>query len=404
MKPKTRQTMEENLTNEMPEITPPEQLPHAPEFLKSDKWFDIDIDNDFLDFEEPYSPPRYTLSRFGIPFANVGELHIISGKPGHGKTGLMSQLMATLLCGKFGNMEYILNKERPKPVVLYIDTEQGKDDTIAIKNRVCSLAGLPHDKPLDQFKILRLRDTEDAKDRWRKVLKAIYIVKPTDIFLDGLLDIVKDYNDQVECQPIIRECMMTATHYDASLWTVLHENPMVDKLVGTLGSIAQRKVAEIFTVKKTKQGDLKPADRRLDRPDIYFTVKQVKARGRDVADWDFEYQQNTGGWGMPVELNDNSTQDGKNRSEIAKADEIFRNFKWTSEGGSRTDLDTYLNGKGISSHRDQKRLYDLAKDEGIIYQSENRKYHYNGLNNQIPNDKAEDIPFDPVDDEDKPPF
>ena len=396
--------MEENLTNEMPEITPPDQLPHAPEFLKSDKWYDIDIDNDFLDFEEPYSPPRYTLSRFGIPFANVGELHIISGKPGHGKTGLMSQLMATILCGKFGNMEYILTKERPKPVVLYIDTEQGKDDTIAIKNRVCSLAGLPYDKPLDQFKILRLRDTEDAKDRWRKVLKAIYIVKPTDIFLDGLLDIVKDYNDQVECQPIIRECMMTATHYDASLWTVLHENPMVDKLVGTLGSIAQRKVAEIFTVKKTKQGDLKPTDRRLDRPDIYFTVKQVKARGRDVADWDFEYQQNTGGWGMPVELNDNITQDGKKRSEIAKADEVFRKFKWTPSGGTRTELDIFLNRIGITSNRDKQNLYNIAKDEGIIYQSEDKKYHYNGLNKQMPNDKAEDIPFEPVDNEDKPPF
>ena len=38
------------------------------------------------------------------------------------------------------------------------------------------------------------------------------------------LDIVKDYNDQQECQPVIRKCMMLATYYDASLWAVLHEN------------------------------------------------------------------------------------------------------------------------------------------------------------------------------------
>ena len=269
----------------------------VPEFLKSKGWFDENIDDDFLNFEDPYKPPRYTLCRYGIPFANVGELHVISGKPGHGKTGLMSQLMAAILCGRFGNTLYHIQSERPKPVVLYIDTEQGKDDTIAIKNRVCLLAGLDYTQKQPQFQILRLRDTEDASERWKKILKAVWMVKPTDIFLDGMLDIVRDYNDQVECQPIIREAMMLATHYDSSLWIVLHENPMVDKLVGTLGSIVQRKVAEIFSVKKIKQSELKPNEKQPNRPSIYFTVKQLKARGRDVADWDYAYQQNADGVG-----------------------------------------------------------------------------------------------------------
>ena len=186
-----------------------------PDFLSGDEWFDVSVDEDLLDFAEPYRPPRYTMERNGVPFADVGELHIISGKPGHGKTGLMSQLMTAVLCGKFGNTiqrevphkvkDQFGNEEEKviPPILLYIDTEQGKDDTIAIKNRVCSLSGIDYTKPCKQFYILRLRDTEEAKDRWKKILKAIYQVQPTDIFLDGLLDIVKDYNDQVECQPII---------------------------------------------------------------------------------------------------------------------------------------------------------------------------------------------------------
>lgn len=391
--------------NEESNKNQPPQLTEIPEFLQGEKWFGIDIDDDFLDFEEPYRPPRYTLSRMGVPFANVGELHIITGKPGNGKTGLMSQLMAAILCGKFGNTEYVL-EERPKPKVLYIDTEQGKDDTIAVKNRVCSLAGLDYTKPQEQFVILRLRDTEDAKDRWRKILKAIYIVQPTDIFLDGLLDIVKDYNDQVECQPIVRECMMAATHYDASLWSVLHENPLVDKLVGTLGSIAQRKVAEIFTVKKIKQGDLKPTDRRLDRPDIYFQVKQVKARGRDVADWDFQYVTNVGGWGQPVELGEivEDPQTSKQRAVIRKADEVFAKFKWTSSGGRRTELDLHLNRLGITSNRDKKDLYDIALSEGILYQSQDKKYHYKGIGKELPDDRVESIPFEPNNGNEEAPF
>ena len=302
-------TEEINNNQNLPPVSPQD----IPEVLQGDNWFNVDVAGDFLPFDKPYRPPRYTLERNGVPFADVGELHIISGKPGHGKTGLMSQLMATILCGQHGNT---LRRDVPHKVmegdnviekdigtrILYIDTEQGEDDTIAIKNRVCTMAGIDYTKPCDKFSILRLRDTEEAVERWRKILKAVWLKKPTDIFLDGMLDIVKDYNDQVECQPIVRKCMKLATYYDASLWAVLHENPMAEKLVGTLGSITQRKVSEIFTVIKIKQDDLKPADKRADMPNIYFRVKQVKARGKDVGDWYFEYITNAGGWGQPVEL------------------------------------------------------------------------------------------------------
>ena len=274
----------------------------APEFLRGDDWFGMEVDADFLDFTEPYQPPRYTLQRGEAKFANVGDLHIISGKPGNGKTGLMTMLMATILCGKYGGMEYALKDERPNPKVLYVDTEQGKDDTIAIKNRVCVMAGLDYKQAHDNFVVLRLRDTESETDRWKKILKAIYLVRPTDIFLDGMLDLVRDYNDQVECQPIIRKSMMLATHYDASLWMVLHENPMVSKLVGTLGSIAQRKVAEIFSVIKIKQADLKPNEKDPSMPPIYFCVNQEKARGKDVDKWYYQFCAKDGGWGMPEEI------------------------------------------------------------------------------------------------------
>ena len=388
--------------------------PQAPDFLKADEWFDIDISGDLLDFAEPYRPPRYTMERDGVPFADVGELHIISGKPGHGKTGLMSQLMATVLCGQHGNtvrrsVPHLVRQpdgsqsEQMVDVrVLYIDTEQGKDDTIAIKNRVCSMAGIDYTKPTQQFTILRLRDTEEAKDRWRKILKAIHTVRPTDIFLDGMLDIVKDYNDQTECQPIVRRCMMTATEYDASLWAVLHENPMVDKLVGTLGSITQRKVSEIFTVIKVKQADLKPNEQRPDLPDIYFKVKQVKARGRDVGDWLFEYVTNAGGWGQPVEIQDNGAKvvDNKEMQFIKEADERFGKMNWTSAGLSRSDVDSALVKQGVTSNRRKADLINKALDVGIIYKDgtkERPKYHYKGLDKPLPNDETQALPFDKPD-------
>ena len=392
--------------NKIPLPSDGDAKPKKPDFLQGDEWFDISVDADLLDFAEPYRPPRYTMQRNGVPFADVGELHIISGKPGHGKTGLMSQLMSTVLCGQFGNTQRcdVIHRIRDKQTgeieekvvptrVLYIDTEQGKDDTIAIKNRVCSLAGIDYTKPSDQFYILRLRDTEEAADRWKKILKAIWQVEPTDIFLDGLLDIVKDYNDQVECQPIIRKCMMLATYYDASLWAVLHENPLVDKLVGVLGSITQRKVSEIFTVQKIKQCDLKENDRRSDLPEIYFKVKQVKARGKDVDDWLFRYETNAGGWGQPVEIEDNGAMvvDSKEIAFMKEADDRLKAFNWTSAGATYTELERYLR-KSVSGRRAGD-LIIIAAEHGIIYKSDKKKYHYNGLK-ELPKDNSQDLPFD----------
>jgi hypothetical protein len=408
--------------NKIPLPSDGDAMPRKPDFLQGDEWFDVKVDNDFLDFDEPYKPPRYTMERDGVPFADVGELHIISGKPGNGKTGLMSQLEAATLGRKFGNTiakdvghivrddnGNIVNGDDGRPVfqvrntkILHIDTEQGKDDTIAFKNRVISMSGVSKDEAKNHFFILRLRDTELAKDRWKKILKAIWQVQPTDIFLDGMLDIVEDYNDQTECQPIIRKCMMMATYYDTSLWAVLHENPMVDKLVGTLGSITQRKVSEIFSVIKVKQSDLKENDRRADLPDIYFKVKQNKARGRDVSDWLFQYVTSAGGWGQPVEIEGNGTKvtniaEAKEIQMMKDADTLFKGYSWTTGGARWTDLDRYVRTKGISGSKFSD-LLSLACEKGILYRDDKKKYHYHGLKDiPVPKDSTGDLPFPPSD-------
>ena len=393
-------TEEQNNGIPLPDSSDAKPLP--PDFLKGDEWFDADISGDFLDFDKPYRPPRYTMERDGVPFADVGEIHIISGKPGNGKTGLMAQLIAATLGGQFGNtvarrVGHKVNGseeffEMPTRI-LYVDTEQGEDDTIGFKNRVISMSGVSKEDAKEHLKILRLRDTELAKDRWRKILKAIWQMQPTDIFLDGMLDIVEDYNDQKECQPIIRKCMMLATYYDTSLWAVLHENPMVDKLVGTLGSITQRKVSEIFTVIKIKQSDLAPEKRNPSMPDIYFRVKQNKARGKDVEDWYFEYVTSQGGWGEPKEITDGGVKvvNDKEMAFIKEADERLKAFNWTSAGATYTELERYLR-KSVSGRRAGD-LINIAAEHGIIYKSDKKKYHYNGIK-ELPKDNAQDLPFE----------
>ena len=378
------------------QLPPAGDAQNIPEFLQGDHWFNEDTSGLYLDFTKPYKPPRWTLSHDGTPFAKMGDLHVIQGKAGHGKTSLMTQFMATLLCGSFGHLRCELKEE---PTVLYIDTEMSEDDTIAIKNRVCTLARIPINQPHPRFKVVRLRETESAEERWRQVLKVIWECHPTVCFLDGALDVVNDYNSQEECQPIIRKCMMLVTHYDMSMWCVLHENPMADKMVGTLGSIMQRKVTEAFSVRKHKH----EKDKYPDMPEIWFEVLQPKARGKDQDDWAFEVVS-AESWGMPVELDKNGRVDNPEDVKIQRAkveaDDYFKLFSWTSVGATYTELERFLKSKGLTSNRRISDMFNVAMEYGIIFKTDKRKYHYKGLNKPLPNDKPEEMPFDKPDDDD----
>lgn len=277
-----------------------------PDFLASDQWFDADVSQYRLDFAKRYQAPRYTLSWDGIPFAPLGGIHAITGQAGNGKTMTLAQFMSAILSGEFGNLRYELADECPNPRVLYIDTEMEEANTIAVKNRVMTMCGRPIDEQSEDFVVVMLREVPESTmisgkktykvpasvNRWRMTLKAIWEYKPTAVFIDGLLDVVADFNDNKECQEIIYKCMQVASHYGISVWCIVHQNPGGEKLVGHLGSFLERKVTDVFQTKK---------DKNDKSGDVVFTVSQKKARGRDVQDWKFRVLP-VDSWGRPEQL------------------------------------------------------------------------------------------------------
>ena len=286
----------------LPPLATPEELEaerQAQEFLKVDEWYNVDVSKDYLDFTEPYESPQYTLSYNGIAFAPLGGIHALTGQSGHGKTMLFTQLMAAILCGKYGGLQYELSDRVPRPSVLYIDTEMEKCNTIAVKNRVCELVEWNPQQKRDNFTILMLRETTTAKERWQKTLRAIYEKRPTVVFIDGLLDVVEDFNSNEECQRLIYKCMQVATHYNSSVWCLVHQNPNTTKLVGHLGSMLERKVTDVFTSKK---------DTDEKTGDVTFSVCQAKARGRDVPKWKFRVLP-VGSYGRPEQIDESTDFD-----------------------------------------------------------------------------------------------
>jgi KaiC/GvpD/RAD55 family RecA-like ATPase len=310
-----------------------DDAPSTPIFLQGDDWFAVDVKPYQLDFTKAYEAPQYTLSWNGIPFAPRGGIHAITGQAGNGKTMTLAQFMAAILCGEYGELRYELSDVIPHPKVLYIDTEMEEANTIAVKNRVMTLCERPINEDSDDFVVIMLREVPETTDdkgkktsssvnRWRMTLKAIYEYKPTAVFIDGLLDVVADFNDNKECQEIIYKCMQVASHYNISVWCIVHQNPGGEKLVGHLGSFLERKVTDVFQTKK---------DKNDKTGDVTFTVSQKKARGRDVADWQFRVLP-VDSWGRPEQI---LTAEIQRKGEKSEGDDPEKIKQWIDEAANR---------------------------------------------------------------------
>lgn len=273
--------------NNLPPIPTGEELEaQQPTFLKDDEWFDVDIGESLLNVEKDIYMPPFTLSYNGSGFAPLSSVHAMSGQKKNGKTMTETLFMVALLRGEYMGLKCELDF---KPSVLFIDTEMEEAYSLMVARRVHHLCGWDYKTPNPRFNVLWLRDATDTKDRWRKILKAIYTYRPTVVFLDGVRDVIDDINDGEKSFQLIMKIMNVATHYGCSVWCALHENQGSEKMRGWLGTELANKDSDTFVTRKTK-----------DPGNVYFTVKQVDARGRDVDDIVFRVSDEQVRFGLPM--------------------------------------------------------------------------------------------------------
>jgi hypothetical protein len=176
------------------------------------------------------------------------------------------------------------------------------------------------------------------------------------------------------------------------------KNDDESKMRGHLGTELGNKVTDTLVCIKHKNDKT---------GDVYFTVKQDDARGKDMEDWEFVVTGAAGALGVPqmrAVASEVDIADAKVQQARQEADDRFKLFHWTPQGATYTELENFLRAQGVTSKRKLGTLFDIAKESGIIYKSEGKKYHYAGLNKEIPNDEPESLPFERQDDNDKTDF
>lgn len=265
----------------------------------------------WLDPSLDYPEPHFLLEYNGVGFSPLGGIQAISGQKKNGKTFVLAQLMAAVLgsgterVGQYlGSLQ--IRRETVEwlnhdPVVLYCDTEMEQLNTAKVLRRVHWLCGWDMRQRSDRFFVLWLRevpktDTQSTnRERWRLIKNAIEQVSPDIVFVDGLRDLVDDFNDNKESAAIVGEMMSLASQRNMCIWNVLHMNPRPSnddesKMRGHLGTELGNKVSDTFVSMKRKNDNTGK---------VIFTVKQQDARGKDVDDWQFEIVDDAGGLGIP---------------------------------------------------------------------------------------------------------
>ena len=331
-----------------------------------------------------YAEKDYLLERDGVGFSPRGNVCAIAAEKKAGKTWFCMAMSAALLSGEFLGMKRRTEKEKPYKVAFF-DTEQDEGDGQRIQKRVHFANGWDFDTDNDQFYIAHLREI-DAKDRRKFVCDAISYMKPDLAIVDGIRDLLSDFNDLEESASVIQDFMRISSETKACIWAVLHVNPNSDKMRGHLGTELGNKVADILHLTKHKDPN--------NEDNVTYKMEETDARGhKDIHSVTF-FIDDTKPYGMPALVGDVEMVTLE-ESEKDRLREIMTKYVPKPGSVSTTKLkEAIKNGDHIGSTKAYKMIQDAAR-VGVIEKAINDKW----VLTDKPLTKTEELPFDKQDED-----
>ena len=200
------------------------------------------------------------------------DIHAIHGKAKTGKTTILQILLAALFCGRIFKVKALIKMAR----ILWIDTEQKLKHVKKIIERSKLMSKVDDDYIREHLWLFhfRRRTYETLCDDTEKLIR---YVKPDIVFIDGIVDYVHSFNDEVESKDIIDKLINMSEAYHCSIVNVLHENksPDDESMRGHLGARLQQKGNDILQCK-------------IDTEEI-ITVSSPCSRHAKMTNWSIRY-------------------------------------------------------------------------------------------------------------------
>ena len=233
---------------------------------------------------------------------------------------------------------------------MYADTEQNTPNVARVGRRIHQLCGWSLAQKNARLTIFALRQMDMGK-RWTFIEKKVNEKHPDCLIIDGIADLIADFNDISASNAIIGNLMQLSAKRNMAIIFILHTNKNKDdnNMKGHLGTLAVQKCSDVFAVEKV--GDI-------------FNVTETECRNLPMKDFSFSLDEN----GLPVPEKTKQEERGekqKNGTQIRLKNKFENIFdEAANEVITYSDLREKLAAK--SSKSTAERWIKRAEEEGII--------------------------------------
>lgn len=310
-----------------------------------------------------YPDPEYVIEIGGTPTLPKGNLIALSAKWKNGKTFLCDVLTAVFLGSeRFAGCRTLFSQGK----VSFYDTEQAESDTSRIRKVIDAMTpeGRRHDYDVYCLRPLNIDPTSEDSDeitRYEFISQTIAHDKPDLVFIDGIADLLYNYNDVIESQRLVNRLAALANEHNCAMVVVMHQNKgQRDKnMKGHLGTMLNQKCSDVFSVEKC--GGI-------------FVVSNTISRHQPCGDFVFKLSAD----GVP----EDGMADRQQQLEIKRQDEraklreqISICFEDATVALKRSDIIKLIQEKlGLSTAKCYN-LFKQAQSMGVIASKDNRHFY-----------------------------
>ena len=197
-------------------------------------------------YKPNYSPKEATpiLTVQNTLVGRLGSFVAYTGLPSAGKSTYINAIIAAGLTNE-SRFEHSVNRLGRK--IAYFDTESSEHDFYNNISRINKISGTGIDE--NRLFACWLRGKEIKVIQYYIELYCIR-ENPSIVIIDGLLDLINDFNNIGESAALVRWLKVITTMYNILIITVIHEGKKDFNTLGHLGSMVDRYAESVISIER----------------------------------------------------------------------------------------------------------------------------------------------------------
>lgn len=284
----------------------------------------------------------------------------ITGMAKSRKSALAAALLASAICGReILGIQCALN-EGDK--VLHIDTEQGYEDYYETVMRILRMSG--NATVPENFVSVHER-AFDVAQRFDALEYLFKMHRPTICVIDGIRDLLMDFNSNEETSKVISNIMRLSFEYNALIVCVIHVTKSHGNMRGALGTALEDKSETVIKVEKD--------DKEKNRSKVY----PIYSRHKDFEAFEIEWSDEAGGY---IKVDPAINEGGRPKKAMLSDEDHRRMLEWAFNGrklGYKAMIDSIKAIYQVGDNK-AKEIAKMGLEAGYISNNDfDRTYQYN---------------------------